>query len=196
VLPHPARGPAPPVVFRDAAGQPLPGAEPEDDDEGFTIELAAAPEFDRAAWEASERASERRVLESARVPLLWPAHAAGPPVLRGWGDGDITLERDELRVTLAATDVATDLEGLLEDRVRMRLGDARRAARAALESVRSELPGRVDGRAVTFAALAGGGAWAALRGTTIAVSGDGPLPEHLELVRLGVDDVQSRFDTR
>jgi hypothetical protein len=187
VLPHPARGPLPPVEFRDAAGQPVSLPPPEREDERFTIELSVDSDFDHTAWEADQHAEQRRVLESRRVPLLWPAAAAGPPRLAGWSsDGAVTLERDELRVEVAPADDVPELEELLGDR----LGRDRAAARAVLEAVRSKLPGRIGGRSVTFEALAGGGAWAARRGWTAAVSGDGPLPERLELIELGVDDVE------
>jgi hypothetical protein len=191
VLPHPGRGPLPPVEFRDAAGQPLPPAAPELDEPLIAIELVADPDLDPGAWAATESDEDRRVLEAARVPLLWPADAAGAPRLSSWSsDGAITLERDELSVEIAPEDVMTELEELLEDRLRPLLGDERRAARAVLEAVGSKLPGRIGGRSVTFEALAAGGAWAARRGATVAVSGDGPLPARLELVELTVDDVQ------
>jgi hypothetical protein len=51
----------------------------------------------------------------------------------------------------------------------------------------------VRGRNTTFDAIAVGGAWAALRDPTIAVSAIGPLPERLVLDRIGPDDVQSSY---
>jgi hypothetical protein len=105
----------------------------------------------------------------------------------------VTLENEELTVEVDATDVFTGLDELLEKRLRTVLSDERLAARPVLDAVRSKLPARVRGRNSTFHAIAGGGAWAALRDPTIAVSGIGPLPERLVLDRIGPDDVQSSF---
>jgi hypothetical protein len=198
VLPHPERGPSPPVVFRDAAGQPVTARAASNDYERVAaIGLAADPGFDFDVWKAEERASERRVLEEAKVPLLWPADAAGPPTLSGWSDAgtQITLERPELSVTIASGELMVELADLLQERVQAQLGE-RAAARAALEAVPSKLSVRVLGRSLRFDAVSAGGAWAALRERSdpaIALSGDGPLPMDLHLVSIGPGDVQPRF---
>jgi len=193
VLPHAARGPLPQVVFGDAAGQPVappPGEEPLG--RTFVVELVADPGADAAAYLEAERQRERQVLANAASLLLWPPDAR-PPALSGWSnDGSgVKLENDELTVAVDATDVFTGLERLLEER--LRLGDQRLAARTVLDAVRSKLPARVRGRKATFDAIAAGGAWAALRDPTIAVSGVGPLPECLVLDPIGPDDVQSSY---
>jgi hypothetical protein len=190
VLPHAARGPLPEVDFRDAAGQPVmpPAIEPAG--EPLVVELVAST----AAPLAAEGERERQVLAAAASLLLWPPDA-GPPSLSGWShDGSgVQLENDELMVAVDATDVFADLGELLEEQLRTVLDDDRLAARIVIDAVRSKLPARVRGRDTTFDAIAGGGAWAALRDPTIAVSGIGPLPERLVLDRIGPDDVQSSY---
>ena len=193
VLPHAARGPLPEVGFRDAAGRPVappPASEPAA--ESFTVELVADPSADAAESLAAERQRERQILDNAASLLLWPPDSS-PPSLSGWSNhgSGVELESDELTVVVDATDVFTGLEELLEERLRTVLGDERLAARTVLDAVRSKLPARVRGRNTTFDAIAGGGAWAALRDPTIAVSGIGPLPERLVLDPIGPDDVQS-----
>jgi hypothetical protein len=195
VLPHAARGPLPEVDFRDAAGQPVaPAPVSETASESFTVELVADPSADAAAWLGAEQQRERQVLENAASLLLWPPDA-GIPTLSGWSnDGSgVELENDEVMVAVDATDLFADLSELLEERLRTWLGDQRLAARIVTDAVRSKLPARVRGRNTSFDAIAGGGAWAALRDPTIAVSGLGPIPERLVLDRIGPDDVQSSY---
>jgi hypothetical protein len=193
VLPHAARGPLP-VVFRDAAGRPVVPPAPDPRTALATLTLVSEPSQDLAGWQAAERAHERRVLETAASLLLWPPDAA-PPSLSGWSNegSGVTLESDELTVSVDATDVFASLEDLLEERLRAVLGDERLVARTVIEAVRSKLPAHVRGRRATFDAIAGGGAWAALRDPTIAVSGIGPLPDRLVLVGIGPDDVQLSY---
>jgi hypothetical protein len=192
-LPHEDRGPTPPVVFRAADGRPLSPPEDEPDTAGVLFSVPTAERADPVAWHAEQRDEERRVLEAAADLLLW-VPGAGAPQLGGWshdGRSSVELVGDGIAVQVGSEGLLVELADLLEEQLPLVLRDDRLIARTVLEATPTTVPARVDGRRVTFTVLAAGGAWAAMHGHTIAVSGVGPVPEELVLVRISPDDVVS-----
>jgi len=207
-LPHEARGGMPPVVFRDAAGEEVDVELPAPREPAvvrFTVS-APDPSFDREAFQAAARARYRREIEGSGVPLLWPA-GADAPSLETWswssdiGHGlGLILRGGELEASIADDEgggqrVETLLREKLEARLRDPLG-ARAAGRAVLGASQTTLGGTIEGKDAKFTLLAAEGRWVALhkrRQRVLTVSGAGNPPERLDMVRLTLDDVQSRF---
>jgi hypothetical protein len=202
VLPHEARGGLPPVVFRDAAGVEIVPEAPEPNEQGVSFGFSVDPDakVDWAAVRAAQEAECRRILAGASVPALWPVDAARAPKLRGWGGSgaadSLELARGQLAVSIDGGDFnEADVRDVLQRALEPRIG-ARAAARAVLEAVEIALPGSIAGKAETFAALAAGGRWVAVRqrrSRTVTVTGAGALPERLDLESLPPDAVESWF---
>jgi hypothetical protein len=210
-LPHGNRGGYPPVVFRDAAGAEVaqPDAAPQagpwlsvsltssgEGPEPTAAELAAL----QREWAAEAAAEDARVLDGARVPVLWDDALGAAPALGTYDDDDAatTIELCAGEATRVETrdgsdwpldDPEREARDLLEQAVAMRGGDARAAGRAALEAVATALPATVEGRDEAFLLVTGGDAWVAVwadRRTHLEIraGGAGAPPARLDLRRL------------
>jgi hypothetical protein len=205
VLPHEARGGAPPVEFLAADGSVVGRVDddPEDNVLGYLHLYANPRQPTPAQVEAAlehEREQRREVLARASVTPLWPAAHPTAPTLRGW-EGEhavteITLGDDTLEVEVFdGTDDPLDepderARDLVEQRLRNELG-RRGAGRAVVEAPLQALPATIQGRTETFALIAAGGHWAATwwdprteLHITVTGTGDPPPSLHLEPARL------------
>lgn len=192
LLPHPARGGVPPVVFLDGDGAEVEPPVPEPRERADTVWASysvgdVASDFDPAAW-------QRELLRDARVPVLWDDALGTDPEPSG-GEDRIELLAGDTSVDVAdggewsIDDPEREARDLLEQHLWHRAG-RRAAGRAAIEATPRPLPATIDGHDQTFLLLEGGGAWVAVWADArtridIRVRGTGPAPERLDLRRFG-----------
>jgi hypothetical protein len=204
-LPHPQRGGAPPIVFRDGAGAEVTAARgPRFAGEEAVLMFAVSVKHDGEPFDGTARRAElaawiRRNLAASGMPVLWPVGFPGPPrVLQAtppgrWSEGAVSLELGAIEVTIQGRVQGEQnfgpAERLLEDSLRASLG-GRGAARAVLEAERARIPGSIGDKRVRWELVAAGGRWAAVYDRDdplISVAADGEAPTQLDMERIDPD---------
>ena len=205
-LPHPERGGAPPIIFRDGAGAAVTvarGSRFPDEEVVLMLGVEGDGEpLDEAAWRAEQAAELRRDLVASGMPVLWPVGVPSPPRVVDatppgrWSEGAARLELGAIEVTIQGRVQGEQnfgpAERLLENALRSTLGE-RRAARAVLEAPRTRIPGSIGNTRTRWAMVAAGGRWAAVYDRDdplVSVVGEGEAPTRLDMDLIDPDTVQ------